>query len=170
MTIIPIIRKSIKKNPDAGNTQTVEPAGAITASITVNHLHEPITDIEAVKAVQYWTQGGVITKVEYVGFGDGINEFFKRLKKLKLFKYTTYSLDYPHTIIQHAPEPKYYFKFNRNVKVACTNCGHKVKYKDIEWRDTDDGDDYSYCNKCKEYSTYEHRFERLQDIPKEQLP
>jgi hypothetical protein len=170
---IPIDRKTIKKNPNAGNTQSVESLGPMTGTITVNEKHVLVEDIEGVRATQFWKVKNRLVKAEYLAYGEGFAKFMKRMKRLRITR-VSYSLNYPHHVINHQPEPQYLFEYEPT-ELICSECKKPFLHSDIRndvMGDGDGGEHYcdSVCPLCGAWDCVAFQYEKLDNVLKEINP
>lgn len=145
--LIKINRKSIKKNPNAGNTTYHMPLGPTEYHKTV------------INTKQYVSNNGI----DYLLVADNTE--------------TKLSLSQPvQTIHTLSPEPDWLYKYE-DPEVECKECGNKFKHSELkdeshEYIDEDGFDNWgeikNVCPICDTQECCDVKFEKIEDIIREQ--
>ena len=165
MTIIKIIRETVKVNPNRGKTQTVVRGSTRTEFKITGRLSLPEgfsdSDFIFISEIGHdpdYICGGIIHP-------DYIQELQDACVEQSVdFSYTS---NFDHEVLYHSPLPKWLFKYE-NPKIICEECHQNVSINDVNYDYTDDGVKYTVCPKCQEIDTFEEiRYEDINDVVKE---
>lgn len=153
MSLIKIDLRTLKKNPNAGNTVSYR-QGKIEAELNFvcyNHkILEKIQDMiypisQTVKLPDGICEVHALVKQKY------INKIFDKLLKLGVkAENIQYTLKNNVEPIYHRPEPEYFYKYLRT-KVKCEHCFEEFPHnylEDDERYDEESGDYYFVTNIC----------------------
>ena len=112
MLIVKIDRSTIKKNPEAGSTQT-HVSGPATCSFKITGgLPEGVSEDE------------VVVHSRIIGFPEGeiLEGDLLNLEKAELFKGGEVTLRHEIKTINHLPKPDYFYEYH-NPLIECDECG-----------------------------------------------
>jgi len=154
MTIIKIDRSTIKKNPNAGNTQTVVYGNAEVSFTIRGELPDHLVDGGNVIITEW-------SKNDCSGFLFNPND----IGLLKKIDGISYKINKNSQLIYHLPEPEYLFSYE-DTQIPCNDCGNKVSIREIIEDENDDEDVYTICPHCKEIDTFHFKYESIYDIVK----
>lgn len=162
MTIIPIDKSSIKKNKDAGSTQShffgVEEI-TFKTECTEQEFEELKNNKEVI--VSTWTDPNKgIVKVS----GHILN--MATMPALP----GQWLIDSKSNIetLYHFPTPEYSYQYE-NTPIECDNCKNKIPFKDIQhdcFRLDDEDVDYDICPICKQVDAFEYEFQPIDELTK----
>jgi hypothetical protein len=162
-TIVKIIKKSIRKNPNAGNDTTLVPMGwNIEFSTDISYDDLP----DYIKKYTIETHRLVPDDPEYHGnlkyVDDKLIEFAQAV--IKNGNRFVIRMNREIQTIHHFPEPKYLYKYE-NPKIECSNCHSMVAVNNIEEDEVDDNM-VKICPICGSFNTFEYKYEKIQDVLK----
>ena len=171
---VKIDRATIKKNPDAGKTQT-HILRKIDYSFKFWGNKKPKWLKEKDGAyLQEGEQISGITGTTFVLKGKLTNkklaEKLLRLVEQKDYKKLegelTITADYDYETINHNPSPEYLYEYEKTL-VKCGNCKQKIEVNEIVEDYIDDEVRVEICPKCHEYNTFpEYKYEKISDAIK----
>jgi len=162
-TLIKIIRKSIKRNPDAGRT-----------SWHVNTGREAKFTFSGDKLPEWLKDENVFIKSQESNYYDSyvvihgiiinpdiLPELFKDIQEKK------YNLNIEiknniHEVHTKTPAPEYLYKY-KNTKVECKECKSMVPVNEIEEDEIYDMM-VQICPKCHKFDTFNFEYERIEDV------
>jgi len=164
-TLIKIIRKSIRKNPDAGRTSWI-----------VNTGKEAKFTFQGDKLPEWFNKKNVVIESQESNGTDshviikGIVINPAILPELcddfqnKRYDLTLDIKNEFQRIHTKTPAPEYLYKY-KNTKVRCEECNLMVPINDIE------GDEFEdmiiqICPKCQKWNTFDFEYERIEDVVK----
>lgn len=175
MKLIKIDLRTIKENPNAGNT-IHEIQGTPTAELKLNGVTErefkalekmiivtkrTIAQPYGIQTVEGRVKTKYITKIIPVieRLGNGLQDRFEM---------TVHNNN--QVINSMTPEPKYFYK-HLNTKVKCGYCGAKFPHTELQtdWVVGPDGDDIPHdnvCPKCGEIECCEIKYETIDEALK----
>lgn len=172
MTLIKIDLKSIKENPDAGNTVS-HANGMVEAYIIfkcqnkeVDRIKGELKDNVYISVEDYIFDFGIVELQGFVNH-NYLDKIIPKLLELGVknenIKYSVTNNVIP---IYHAPEPKYFYKYLKT-KVECDHCSAKFKHSELKDEEWYDGDDVIYatntCPKCGGSHCCDLEFEKIED-------
>lgn len=159
-TLIKIDIATIKKNDDYGSTQTIAIANktiAFTAKTLPDYFIDGVNCISA-----SWQEiGGIKSNVcGYIISEELIKKCFNEKPQGVEIKVESNAI-----IIDHAPTPKYSFKYE-NTEIICLGCGEKIMTDDLISEESADGEYYSeaICPKCGEVDCCDLVYQNIEDI------
>lgn len=160
---VPIDRKSIVKNPNAGSTQTIQRTGKAQMRFTCKTLPKVFTD-------------GLNVLITSVVIGDGKDECIGIIMDPDILKnisaHSEYgleiSVEYQHHVFHHPPEKTWFYKY-KTINIKCVSCGSKIKTTDLKTETILDimGDEYysdRTCPKCGTYDCCQLEYESIHSI------
>tara|TARA_R100000951_G_scaffold101420_1_gene92923 strand:+ start:19487 stop:19996 length:510 start_codon:yes stop_codon:yes gene_type:complete len=164
VNLIKIDLKSIKKNPDAGQTM-FQVAGRVHTEISFRGVTpQKLDKLDKIKVVSYSgnSRTGEV-EVKAIGYGeyDDIMDELHKIKAKNIEIVQTRDVETVHSI---TPAPKYHFKY-LNTKVECFECGVKIRREKIIEED-DCCRSYTICPNCREHDSFHFEFERISDALK----
>lgn len=165
MDLVKIDRNSIKKNPNAGNTQTRIALGSECTLQIKNHLIPGfLVDGENDCFLQKWNDVESIFKIYNRDIVDKLVELGIKNKYSKELFYI--NIEHKNQVFNHFPESKYFYYYE-NTLVECDNCHQKIAIKNVIEEYGDEGEHYFQCPICKEIDTFEIEYEKIEDVIKE---
>lgn len=173
MKLIKIDLRTIKENPNAGNTLH-EIQGTPTAELKLNGVTEREYKALEKMIIVYSKSVSIpdcLFKIEARVKTKYIEKIFPVLERLELdgkFELTVYNNN--QVINSMTPEPKYHYKY-LNTKVKCGFCGAKFVHDELQtdWVVGPDGDDIPHdnvCPKCGEIECVEIKYETIEEALK----
>lgn len=164
MIRVKIDRNSIKRNPRAGQTTSVE-RGSRTLDFDFEGKwpKDQLTDGKQVHITNW--QGAKEPMDSIRCSGIVVNpDMFEELSKIPgMILHEKMN----NTVIHHSPIPMFDYKYE-NPLVPCSECLNNVYLEDIDYEYDDDGNRSEYCPVCKEEGTFEKRwYEPIEDVVKE---
>lgn len=141
---INIIKSSIKRNPNAGNTVTIVPGRRDVTGIYYGQIPEYLEPL--------------IVITEQNRYSDGNTESFFMLNgepPAQLLQDKNCQLQWAQENIrcEHLPEPDYFYKYE-NPPIECSECKVKTKLNDIETDWVDDEYKVYICPNCQSTEGY----------------
>jgi len=150
-TLVKINLRTLKENPNAGNTISVVNRGStINASFNFHDINilEKIADCFI---IDKYSKRNIMSEFHFSGrvIKKGPKVFYNKLIKLGVDPSTiTVNIENHFHHVHHAPEPKYLYK-RTDPKVTCKSCGKKSKVSKLI-------SDESYYRSTDEYIYYEN--------------
>jgi len=174
MYLVKIRKSSIKKNPDAGETQYLVPSGRTTVTLTLDCNPEEALPLGlgSIGAIMCW-------KVDYqktwsknktcvVVLSRPLTE--TELKGLEAYNLRDYEVNTPHEVFTSmAPEPKWLYEYLPK-KVKCFDCKSTFDYSELIDGTIEDSVSGEYisienaCPKCETSHCCSVSFEGVEEI------
>ena len=158
MKIIRIDRETIKKNPNAGSTQShMQGLREVTFKIESDNIPEwfhkdPFYPTEWEIGKMKGLISGAIT--------DEMIEKFKGVKGLSV------DIKCNPITIEHTPAPDYFYDYEQTT-LKCKHCKNKIAVDEIECDWILDEYEVEICPICKQENTFpKYKYERIEDVLK----
>jgi hypothetical protein len=156
--IIPIDKKSIKRNPKYGEKVEYIPTGR-EITFESNFIPTALKDRLIISEKGTCFSGILIEEPTH----EEIQEILKENKDGQFF-YCSVKLNYQPV---YKNEPKYFYNYEI-VKVKCDSCGGEFMSDEFKELECEDGYDYSYtytgCPKCGAWHCCDVEYEDIKDI------
>lgn len=175
--LVKINKKSIKKNPNAGQTKTSVLVGIKATFDLKGELPNYFIDGENVIIEEIKNNNSLnwlkeyFPTLEYRGIFINPNNVQDLIDKCIKDKINIkYEITYNYTDITHLPEPIWFYKY-RKTYVKCCNCKSKVSVDNIEHDYCDEVDVwYEKCPVCYSIGTFPTiKYEKIDDIVNKNL-
>jgi hypothetical protein len=173
MNLVKIDLRTLKKNPNAGNTVSYV-YGSFDASISfvVNKgwatFQESMEEMSyPTKIMQTANKDGIHLQVECKVKDKYKSDIVDRLLELGVKqKDIEYTIKNDTQTIFHAPEREYFFEY-LDTKVKCEECGEKFKHTELDFDEMWDEEGESYCDtvcpKCRAWYCCDLRYEKVEE-------
>jgi hypothetical protein len=164
---IRIDRSTIRKNPNAGSTSTPLFGRVSTTAV-----------LECVGALPYAVKA--ITNTSGISFSDGVCRYnvhvsedvdkLTEVAKKHNVKVVSYTQDRPVQLVAHPPESAILYS-HEDTKVRCVKCDKEFSVRQLGSDSMMEDDSYNdcVCPFCDAWDCCEVTYEKLSDIPKEEL-
>ena len=163
MIVIKIDRKTIRKNPNAGNTLTLIPGRKEVTFVLPLYKDQKEPDVLMHPSI-------IITDVEFV---DGVKiicgQICEKLttllmEELNACKDIKIDINRDINKIEHFPEAEYFYEYEK-IKIKCEHCGEWVDPHLIERDEFDEYNNFSICPFCETINSFpEFRYEIFSEI------
>lgn len=162
MKIIRIDRSTIKKNPNAGNTQTViEGSKEVLFSVESYDIPD-IVRKEPFIITSFIEENGKLTNCSGVINGPLTPEQLSEWLTIKGF---TVTIRNNTEVINHMPEPEYLYEYE-DKEIKCKKCKNMINIDDIEHDEFEDTP-VKICPICQHFDTFpEYRYEKISEVIK----
>lgn len=152
-TTVLIDLKSIKKNPNAGQTR-MRVYGAKEITFDTNSPLPDFMEKEKDCILLTWQDGEGPTESSYILVDfTKYEELITWALTLQKPYYFNWKVNNNIQTIEHSPIPLCSFKWT-NPLIRCSNCKKRTRYKKIIVDYDDLGDTVDYCPKCKEPNSF----------------
>jgi hypothetical protein len=169
MKIIKIDKSTIKRNPNAGSTQTII-KGPTEAMFKIEGSHIPkwiykepfiITEEEReLVASKSKSKSAIIKRISGVINGPITSDQLGNWKNHNL----TININFNHQVIDHFPEPDYFFNY-KETYLKCKHCKNKVEIDEIETDWINDEYEVKICLICKAENSFpKYKYQTLKEI------
>lgn len=159
MILIKIDRKSIKKNPNAGNTVT-RIRGHREATFTVTGELPDYLEEDKNMYVSSWTLTAGSNDIDIRNCALIDFDIFDKLSKEP--NVTNLQMTQSGEAFHHAPEPKHHYK-HKDTQVQCCDCKEKFKRSKLESQSYDSDYSNTVCPKCGEWDCVNLKYEKIED-------
>lgn len=170
MKLIKIDLRTIKENPNAGNTHHII-EGTPTAELTLKDVtvkeYKALEKMIVLKSLSF-DKTTELHQVEARVKTKYISKIIPLIERLNLKDKCNYTVHNNSQIVQSmTPEPEYFYK-HLNTKVKCGYCGAKFSHTELQtdWVVGPDGDDIPHdnvCPKCGEIECVEIKYETIDE-------
>jgi hypothetical protein len=157
---IPIDRKTIKKNPNAGNTQSFE-LGQVDVGLHAYNVDLQILCDDRIMVLEYSATPEIIEEISA--------RILDRSFLNDIEKYTKmYVIEQHRDIIQysHPPEPEFFYNYEA-VDITCSSCGATFPSNELQSDEIYDGETEHYstevCPKCGAFDCCDVEYEKIND-------
>jgi len=149
--LVKVDLRTIKENPNAGNTLSVVDNGSTVTASFKHHNIEILDKIKDCFIVERYSKRNVLSYFHFNGrvIYKGPKVFYNKLLKLGVDKDSIeINIENHFHHMHHAPEPDYYYK-HLDPKVKCKHCGTKSKVSEMSSGEF-------YYSSTEEYIYYEN--------------
>lgn len=162
MTLIKIIRSSIKRNPEAGRTSSVFPGTKEAKFECFGKIPDALRS--KVEVIEEKLDGSYFAGI-FPDPDDALEILKTGYRNLNLAGATLeITIDNNLVFLDHVPLSKYLYEY-KNPTLSCEICGSGTKLRDIDFDYTDEGDRFSRCGTCFSFNSFgEIEFEDIEDI------
>lgn len=166
--IVKIDRSTIRKNPKAGQTESIVDRGLLITFVYKGRkepewINSLDVDIES-RSFQGIPGFEEIEIRGQIKVTDKLEKFIEENKKTEGL---TLTIQRDYETLHHMPEPEYLYKYEKTY-LKCNHCKEKVEVQDIEIDYIFDGEDevkVETCPLCGGENSFDHyEFENLSDV------
>lgn len=158
--LLKIDRHSIRRNPEAGQTEALVPLGMVATFSIDGELPDFLIEGKNCR-ITGWRLGGYEGRIYEADTIDNI------LKNGLAARFTSFSVEERFTEVKHFRTPDFLFEYE-NPTLACNNCRSDVHVKDIRFYYDSDEIEHSTCPVCSAVSSFEDiHYENIHDAIKD---
>lgn len=180
--LIRIDRNTIKRNPNAGSTQTLIPGNAtfkFTFDVPFYETEIDFDNLNNTKGLPYDEfKLGVNCNLVSVSVDNDIatlviaatsNELPDLVSNGFRPKGVSLSMDRNVTVCDHSPEPDYFYEYEPAM-IECMHCGHEFNHNELSSDSFLVGDDFDeifvqdICPNCNAGDCCEYEYEKIEDV------